>query len=308
VSRWVIIGDGAWGRGLARQIAANGHDALLVGERRIGARVPKNVEHSIDLAAALAETERVMLAVPVDRIERLLTDAEPYLRGDHRVVTAIRGLTPRTHLRPGEAIFQLTPVRQVAVLAGAADAQALKRKNPSALVVGTAFPAWAEEIQSALISSSLRIYSNVDPVGTELASVIATVLAVGLGVGRALGGGPATEATALTRSLAEMERVVRGLGGQANTAYGLAGLGLLAELAFEGNGTAFRAGAALASGDLETARDAAEVRAAARALAARTARHHLRSPMIRAVDSIFDGHVKASEAMRRLMVGSARAE
>lgn len=308
MSRWVIIGDGAWGRGLARRLVHNGHEAQLVGERRIGARAPKGVEHTIELGPALQGTERIVLAVPVDRVESLLRDAEPHLRGDHRLVTAIRGLTPGTHLRPGEAVARLTPVRQLAVLAGAADADALRRKNPSALVVGTAFGQWGDEVQQALISNSLRIYTNNDPVGTELASVVALVLAVGMGIGRALGGGPATEATALTRSTAEMARVVAGLGGQAQTAYGLAGLGLLAELAFGGTGQPFDIGAALAAGDLDAAGEATELRSAVRALAARVARHRIRAPMISALDAIFDGHVKATEAMRKLMSRTARAE
>lgn len=308
MSAWTIIGDGAWGRALARRLVLNGHGALLVGERRIGARVPKDVEHTIDLAAALDGGERLILALPVDRLEGLLVDAAPHLRADHRAATAIRGLTPRSHLRPAEAVAKHTPVRQLAVLGGAADARALRKKTPAALVVGSAFPAWADELQSALMAPSLRLYTNRDPIGTELSSIIALVLAVGLGIARALEVGPATEATALTRALAEMERVVRGLGGAANTAYGLAGLGLLAELAFEGGGPSFEAGAALVAGDVERAAQAVEVRAAARALAARTARHRLRAPMIQAVDALFDGHVEAGEALRSLMQRSARAE
>lgn len=308
MSQWVIVGDGAWGRALGRRLVLNGHAALLVGERRIGNRVPKDVEHTVDLAEGLAAGERVILAVPADRLEGLLVDAAPHLRGDHCIATAIRGLTPGTHLRPSEAVRRHTPVRQLAVLAGAADARALRKKTPAALVVGTEFPAFAESLQQALIAPSLRIYSNTDPVGTELASIVAMVLGVALGIARAMQVGPSTEATALTRAVAEMDRVVVGLGGTAKTAYGLAGLGLLAELAFDSGATSAGAGAALAAGDLEKAAEASEIRAAARALAARCARHRLRAPMLAAIDALFDGHIDAGAAMRGLMTRSARAE
>ena len=89
--------------------------------------------------------------------------------------------------------------RQLAVLAGAADAQALATDSPVALVVGSAFPSWAEEIQEALWSSSLRIYTNEDMIGVELANVVAAVVGVALSVARSLGVGAAAEATALTQ-------------------------------------------------------------------------------------------------------------
>ncbi len=308
MSQWIIVGDGAWGRALSRRLVLNGHAALLVGERRIGNRVPKDVEHTIDLPGALEAGERVILAVPADRLEALLVDAAPHLRGDHCVATAIRGLTPGSHLRPSEAVRRHTPARQLAVLAGAADARALRKKTPAALVVGTAFPALADELQQALVAPSLRIYSNTDPVGTELASIVAMVLAVALGIARALEVGPSTEATALTRAVAEMDRVVVGLGGAAKTAYGLAGLGLLAELALDPAAASAAAGAALAAGDREKAAEVVEIRSAARALAARCARHRLRAPMLSVIDALFDGHVDAPTAMRGLMTRSARAE
>lgn len=297
---WLVVGDGGWGRALARKLAQSA-ETRLWGPQKIGARTPKGVEHTIELADALDRTERVVLAVPVEHLEGLLGDAAPRLRGDHRVLTAIRGLTPRTHLRPAEAVALRTAVRQIAVLAGGADADALRDQAPAALVVGSAFSSFAAEIQAALTTPSLRVYTNPDPIGVELASLMATVLATALGIARAMKVGAATEATALTRALAEMDRVVRGLGGRANTAYGLAGLGVLTELAFDADNLPFETGAALAGGDLERAAEARELRAAAHALAARAARHHIRAPMVTAIDALFDGHLEAAEALRGLM-------
>ncbi|MCA9541837.1 MAG: NAD(P)-binding domain-containing protein, partial [Myxococcales bacterium] len=247
MSAWAVIGDGEWGRALARRLARAEHAVHLVGRRRIGARAPKDVEHTTDLGAALAGLERVIIAVPIDQLESMLTRAAPHLGGHHRVVAASRGLTPGTHLRASEALRAMTAVRQVAVLAGAADADALRRKTPAAVVIGSAFPAWAAEIQAALVSPSLRVYTNSDTVGVELANTMAAVLAVALGAARAMGVGASAEATALTRAVAEMDRTVQALGGQANTAYGLAGLGVLAELLFEGESPSLKAGAALAA-------------------------------------------------------------
>ena len=127
------------------------------------------------------------------------------------------------------------------MLAGAADADALKKASPVALVVGTAFSSWADEIQIALTSKSLRVYTNQDMIGVELANVVATVVGVALGIARSLSIGAAAEATAVTRALAEMNRVISGLGGRPGTAYGLAGLGVLGEILYDGSGAAMKA-------------------------------------------------------------------
>ena len=273
-SHWGIIGDGQWGLALARRLVRNHHSVIMAGLNHMK-RPPKDVVHTTRIAEVLNATERLIITVPIGELEAMLVDAGPHLRGDHRAVTTSRGLTPQSHLRGTEAVTQQTAIRQLAVLAGAADAKALKKAAPVALVVGTAFPSWAQEIQDALTSKSLRIYTNTDLVGVELANVVATVVGVALGVAREMSIGPAAEATALTRALAEMDRVITGLGGRSGTAYGLAGLGVLGEMLFDGTGAAMEAGYALARGEREEALRFNEVRESAHTLASRVENHRI---------------------------------
>ena len=205
-------------------------------------------------------------------------------------------------------MLHFTAVKQIAVLAGAADPEALRRKQPVALVVGSAYPTWAAEIQDALTSKSTRIYTTADPIGVELANTLASTLAVALGAARTVGLGPATEATALTRATAEMDRLARGLGGRPNTAYGLAGLGVLTTLVFEARGDAFEAGAAIAQGDLDAARAHGELVEAARTLSARARSQRLRAPLVDAVCALFSGRIDAATALSTLMSRASRTE
>ena len=301
MSQWGIIGDGNWGMALARRLLKNGHEVIIAGLEKRKRGIPKGAQHSTELGTVLSAAERLIFAVPIGVFEHMLRDAAPHLRSDHRVVSTARGLTPETHLRATEAIRNMTAVRQIAVLAGAADAEALARASPIALVVGTAFPSWSSEIQEALGSRSLRVYANQDLVGVELSNVAAAVVGVALGVAHAMKVGPAAEATALTRALAEMDRVVSGLGGLPGTANGLAGLGVLGEMIYDAQGASYRAGGALASEDLEAAVTYAEVRESARTLSNRIGRERIRAPLVGAVEEMFGGKLTAKDALTNLM-------
>ena len=107
----------------------------------------------------------------------------------------------------------------------------------------------------------------------ELANIAATALGVILGAARRLNLGPPTEATALTRALAEMERVISQLGGRSGTAYGLAGLGVLGEMVYSGTGAAFTAGAHFVDEEPKKAQELVEVREATRTLSKRIQKH-----------------------------------
>ena len=295
-----VIGDGEWGTALAQRFAESGCDVLVNGLAK-RKRMPKGISYTSSMEKALAHSERLIVTVPIDCVEKFFKAAAPYLRCDHRIVSTARGLTPKRQLRASEVIRAETAVRQIAVLAGAADARALKCSEPVALVVGSPFRTWVHEIQSLLSSDSLRVYANPDLVGVELANIAATVLGVILGAARRLNLGPPTEATALTRALAEMERVISHLGGRSGTAYGLAGLGVLGEMVYSGTGAAFMAGAHFVDEEPKKAQELVEVREATRTLSKRIQKHGVYAPLIEVVHQLFEGTVEMKSAVSLLM-------
>ena len=285
MSTWSVIGEGPWALALRHRLTLAGQ-VLAEGE----------------------PVERVVLATTAETLEATLVGLAPHLQGNHRVVTAIAGLTPEG-LRPGEAVVRLTPVRQIAVMAGASTPEAVHDGAPTALVVASAFPAWSSEIQATLGHETLRIYTETDQAGVELSAALATVLGIALGTARALKVGPATEATALTRAVAELDRLVTALGGRAGTAHGLAGLGMLAELAFAGTGPAFSAGALLARGHHRKASaEHPDLAGLAQRLRDRAARQRLRAPLLDAVAALFAGKLPAADALAGLMARGQRSE
>ena len=83
----------------------------------------------------------------------------------------------------------------------------------------------ARSIQIAFSGPSLRLYTNTDQTGVELAGALKNVIAIGAGIVQGLGLGSNTIAALMTRGLAEITRLAVAAGGQAATLSGLAGLG-----------------------------------------------------------------------------------
>ena len=72
---------------------------------------------------------------------------------------------------------------------------------------------------------TLRVYTNPDVVGCEMAGALKNVLAIGAGIADGLGYGDNTKAALMTRGLAELARLGVAMGGDPLTFAGLAGMG-----------------------------------------------------------------------------------
>ena len=134
-------------------------------------------------------------------------------------------LWPR-HLR--SHLQHTTPLSQArntyTYLASAAKKEGPRRRAVRA-VTRQADEAVAGEVQRYLSSSTLRLYTNTDPVGVQIAGALKNVIAIATGISDSLGMGTNSRATIITRGLAEISRLGIRVGGQASTFSGLAGLG-----------------------------------------------------------------------------------
>jgi glycerol-3-phosphate dehydrogenase (NAD(P)+) len=106
----------------------------------------------------------------------------------------------------------------------------------------------ASELQRILTQPTLRVYTNPDVVGCEVAGVVKNVIAIAAGMAEGMGFGDNTRATLITRGLAEMTRLGVALGGDPATFAGLAGMGDLIVTCWSPTGRNRRAGELIAQG------------------------------------------------------------
>jgi glycerol-3-phosphate dehydrogenase (NAD(P)+) len=242
--KFVVVGAGAWGTAFALQLARAGQAVTLV---------PRRAEQAISLTAARENTDYLPgVALPLElyidaRLEAALPGAEVVLLAcpsqalretssrvraalgptmPHLVVSLAKGLELGTHLRASQVITEMLPGIPAASLTGPTNAAEVARGLPAAMVL--AAPASATsvaEVQAALSSATLRVYTSDDLPGVEFGGSLKNIYAIAAGCCDGLKLGDNSRAALLTRALAEMVRVGVALGARPETFYGLSGFG-----------------------------------------------------------------------------------
>ena len=134
------------------------------------------------------------------------------------------------------------------VLTGPNLASEVAAGQPTAAVVAMADKETAIALQDVFIGPTFRVYTNDDVVGCELGGALKNVMAIAAGMSDGLGYGDNTQATLITRALAELTRLGVALGGRPETFAGLAGMGDLIATCISTASRNHRVGFGLAKG------------------------------------------------------------
>ena len=239
--RVTVLGDGGWGTTLALHCHRLGHRvawwsafpgyAAVLRRRREnvkflpGVPIPRTLAIVSDLDEALASARLVILAVPSQHLRAVVRRLAPLAAPRPVLVSAAKGLERGTLKRMSEVITgELGPGR-LAVLSGPNIAAEIARGKPASSVAASRDPAAAREVQRALMSDRLRIYTSRDVAGVELGGALKNPIAIAAGIGDGLGLGSNAKAALVTRGVVEMARLGRALGAREATFWGLSGLG-----------------------------------------------------------------------------------
>jgi glycerol-3-phosphate dehydrogenase (NAD(P)+) len=238
-----VIGAGSWGTAVASIACANA-DAVLWARRpeladTINAdhvndaylpniALPTDLEATSSLEAACTGADVVVVGVPSHGCRSVLCDARPFVARDAAVVSLSKGIEQGSLRRMTEVIDEVLEGHDqgaVGVLTGPNLAKEVASGQPTASVVAVRNDAVAEELQQVFFTPTLRVYTNPDVVGCEMAGALKNVLAIGAGIADGLGYGDNTKAALITRGLAELARLGVACCGDPLTFAGLAGMG-----------------------------------------------------------------------------------
>lgn len=242
--KFVVIGAGAWGTAFAVHLAGTGQPVTLVPRREEqatalnehrenrdylpGVALPEGLIITADLEKCLNNAEVVLLACPSQalrdtcgRIRNALTENSDV----NLVLSLAKGLELDTQKRPSEVIAEVLEGLTIGSLSGPTNAAEVAQGRPAAMVMAASPMADLIEVQTAMSSSKLRVYTSEDLPGVEFGGCLKNIYAIAAGCCDGLKLGDNTKSAMLTRALAEMVRVGVGLGARPETFYGLSGFG-----------------------------------------------------------------------------------
>lgn len=153
------------------------------------------------------------------------------------VVSVAKGIENQTLLRPTQIITEVLVAAKktpgsLAALSGPTIAGELARRMPATMCAASDDPELAKHVQQLATTDWLRIYTNHDLLGVELAGAGKNVIAIAAGVVDGLAAGYNAKSALLARGLAEITRLGVAMGADAQTFFGITGVGDLATTCF----------------------------------------------------------------------------
>ena len=237
------MGAGSWGTVFAKVLADAGGEvrihardeqiAMAINQDHVNpqyhpqVRLPDTVTATTDADRALAGAGLVILAIPAQVLRENLADWMPAIAHEAVLVSLIKGIELGTTLRMSEVIAEVTGAgpERIAVVSGPNLATEIAQQQPTATTVACEDEEAAQRLQVACTTNYFRPYWNTDVIGTEIGGAVKNVIALANGIAVGMGLGENSQASLMTRGLAEMARLGFALGADPLTFQGLAGVG-----------------------------------------------------------------------------------
>lgn len=255
-----IIGDGGMGSVLAMLLCEKGIATRMWGyDRRQlkeieqnrenkkflpGYKMPKELVFEADDKRIMDGADLIVSAVPCQFMRGVWNRLKDYVPQGIPIVSVAKGIENDTLLRPTQILAEILDEKRgtrdegrgtkdegrgtrFAVLSGPTIADELARRLPATACAAAKDEPLAKEIQHTFSDGVpwLRVYTNTDIVGVELAGAMKNIIAIAAGIIDGTGAGDNAKAALLTRGLAEITRLGVRMGAREQTFAGLTGLG-----------------------------------------------------------------------------------
>jgi len=193
-----------------------------------GFKLPHALVLAPDDKCSMAGADLIVSAVPCQFVRQVWKRLKDHVPQNVPIVSTAKGIENETLLRPTQIIADVLGEKQTAkyaVLSGPTIADELARKLPATACAAAADEQLAKNVQNTFNCAWLRVYSNTDVVGVELAAACKNIIAIAAGIIDGTGAGDNAKAALLCRGLAEITRLGIACGANTQTFAGLTGLG-----------------------------------------------------------------------------------
>ena len=237
ISTVAIIGNTTWGQALAHliqntqiNILCRTKDESENRTNKINQKIPlsDNIILSSDTNKVLTESDLLILTFPSQTTRYNLNILKPYIKLNHKILIASKGIEKTTGKRISEMISEELPQiieKNIAVISGPNLANEIYNKKSTSTVIATHNQKLFMALKNILESRHFKIYSSNDIIGVELGGALKNIVTIGAGICDGLKLGNNLKGAFISVAFSEIVKLATIAGAQPLTISGLSGLG-----------------------------------------------------------------------------------
>ena len=313
-----VLGCGRWGSFLAC-FHSRKHHVVLWGRK--GSRsfeilretrkndyltLPDAVELEEDLGKALAASDVIIISISAQQLRSFAQRINGYPVEGKTFILCMKGLEEETGERLSQIMREsISQKIGLAVWAGPGHVQDFLAGIPNCMVVDSEDRALTEWIVDQFQSELLRLYIGTDLIGTEIGAAAKNVMGIAAGMldGKGLS---SLKGALMARGAREISRLIRAMGGNELSAYGLCHLGDYEATLFSPHSHNRQFGESVVKGEKYTL--LAEGVPTAKALVQLGSKYGVELPICETVYAILYENAEADLAFKKLFFRSTKEE
>lgn len=233
-----VLGCGRWGSFIGWYLVNNGHtvtqwgtegnytfDVLKNTGRNEYVELDKRINLTADLGLAVNSSEIIVISISAQGLRSFMQRVNKFDVKDKIFVLCMKGVEIESGKRLSEVVCESgIDKNNIAVWVGPGHIQAFTKGQPNCMVIDSVNKDLVKYLADGLRGNLIRFYYGDDIIGSEIGAAAKNVM--GIAAGMLDGGGYTTlKGPLMARGAREVARLIKAMGGNELSAYGLCHLG-----------------------------------------------------------------------------------
>ena len=233
-----VLGCGRWGSFIGWYLVNNGHEVIQWGTagnhsfdvlkstgRNEYVELDKRINLISDLGTAISSSDIIIISISAQSLRSFMQRVTEFDITNKKFVLCMKGIEVESGKRLSEVMTECgVDANNVAVWVGPGHIQAFTKGYPNCMVIDSNNKELVKYLADNLRGNLIRFYYGDDLIGSEIGAAAKNVM--GIAAGMLDGGGFTTlKGPLMARGAREVARLIKAMGGNELSAYGLCHLG-----------------------------------------------------------------------------------
>lgn len=313
-----VLGCGRWGAFIAWYLNKTGHNVMTWGladapqlielkQTRTNGTLtfPESLQITSDLDKAVNHAEVIIISISCQELRSFLADVKKTDIDGKSFVLCMKGIEAATGKRLTQVVEDVLGNVPVAVWVGPGHPQDFVNGIPNCMVIDSRNDKLKEMLVNSFTSELIRFYFGTDLIGSEVGAAAKNVIGIAAGMLDGIGSS-CLKGALMSRGTYEVGKLIKAMGGNEFSAYGLCHLGDYEATLFSKYSQNRMFGETFIKGEKYT--KLAEGVATTKAMVALSEKYNVDLPIVSVVNSILDRKISPSEGLESLFLRSIKHE